>query len=71
MATLRWGAVGGGYMCVLDPPALAAQVTAEQYSLPTPPFRTYPPGDSRAVLCRHGAAERLTEDHKPNLAGER
>ncbi|MEW5306475.1 MAG: hypothetical protein WDW36_008937 [Sanguina aurantia] len=29
-------------------------------------------GDSRAVLCRQGgAAERLTEDHKPNLPGER
>lgn len=28
-------------------------------------------GDSRAVLCREGAAQRLTEDHKPNLARER
>jgi hypothetical protein len=24
-------------------------------------------GDSRAVLCRDGAAHRLTEDHKPHL----
>jgi serine/threonine protein phosphatase PrpC len=28
-------------------------------------------GDSRAVLCRDGAAVRLTEDHKPNVDVER
>merc|ERR1719329_1825957 len=27
-------------------------------------------GDSRAVLCRSGKAEELTDDHKPELPGE-
>eukprot|EP01048_Picozoa_sp_COSAG05_P030271 COSAG05_NODE_10419_length_566_cov_1.089936_1_plen_96_part_00 len=28
-------------------------------------------GDSRAVLCRGGRAQRLSEDHKPNRRDER
>ncbi len=28
-------------------------------------------GDSRSVLCRGGEAVPLSQDHKPNMAGER
>jgi hypothetical protein len=35
-----------------------------------PPLLHTPPGDSRAVLCRSGAAIPLTHDHKPSRSDE-